>query len=92
MYSGYAKLYDSTSLYFLLLQEPVELHYRRTIRSIQVCISLVKLFWFQVELCNRLQSREVNMNNLLGGQFLIFLPKNPGKRLTGWAAFMFWSP
>ena len=23
--------------------------------------------------------REVNKNNLLGGQFLIFLPKNPGK-------------
>ena len=23
--------------------------------------------------------REVNKNNLLGGHFLIFLPKNPGK-------------
>ena len=23
--------------------------------------------------------REVNKNNLLGGQFLVFLPKNPGK-------------
>ena len=25
------------------------------------------------------ENREVNKNNLLGGQFLIFLPKNPGK-------------
>ena len=27
----------------------------------------------------RKEIREVNKNNLLGGQFLIFLPKNPGK-------------
>ena len=37
-----------------------------------------------------IKNREVNKNNLLGGQFfLIFLPRYPGKLLTGWAAFNF---
>ena len=36
-------------------------------------------------------NREVNKNNLLGGHFLIFLPKNPGNQLTEWADFNFWA-
>ena len=35
--------------------------------------------------------REVNKNNLMGGQFLIFLPKNLEKLLTGWASLQFLS-
>ena len=32
---------------------------------------------------------EVNKNELLGGQFLMFLPNNQGKYLTGWTTFNF---
>ena len=38
----------------------------------QFCVYVTYIFLFSC-------IREVNKNNLLGGQFLIFLPKNPVK-------------
>ena len=48
--------------------------------------------YFKFSVATMAMAREVNKNNLLGGQFLIFLPKIVGKWLTGWAAFNFERP